>query len=313
MAIENLKYKGLTFTLPEKKQVTEEEINAEVERFRQQFAEEVVNDENATVQNGDTTDMDFCGYVNGEKFEGGEATHYELKIGSHSFIDGFEDQMIGMKVGEEKDINVTFPTNYVPHLAGKPAVFKVKVHQIKRKTDGPLTDETVKAHTKMQSLEEFKACYRIYLNDKYEQEFMGKKQEAMLSAVSKDAKVDVDEAKVQEEVELNFKALEQQLKQYGLTMDQFFEMNQTDMENERKRVYGMVYENMKRIAIVEEIKKAENVTVTEEELNDYLKSVDTCGDEHCNHEHDIDKDQVKQSMSYAKVLQFLEDNNSWTK
>ena len=130
--IKNLIYKDLNFHLPEKHTVTDGEIAEEVERFRKQFSEEEITDENETLNVGDTAHMDFCGYVNGEKFEGGEAKCYDLKIGSHSFIDGFEDQMVGMHPGEEKDVKVTFPENYVPDLAGKPAVFKVKLHAIKR-------------------------------------------------------------------------------------------------------------------------------------------------------------------------------------
>jgi len=157
--IKNLTYKDLTFKLPELKKVTDEEIENELERFRASQVETVeVTDENYELQNGDVANIDFCGYVNGEKFEGGEGK-FDLTIGSGQFIPGFEEGMIGMKKGETRDVNVTFPTAYTPELAGKDATFKVTVNKISQTKEAVLSDELVKKATKMQSIEEFKTAY----------------------------------------------------------------------------------------------------------------------------------------------------------
>ena len=301
--IKNLIYKDLNFHLPEKHTVTDEEIAEEVERFRKQFSEEEITDENETLNVGDTAHMDFCGYVNGEKFEGGEAKCYDLKIGSHSFIDGFEDQMVGMHPGEEKDVNVTFPENYVPDLAGKPAVFKVKLHAIKRFSDKPLTDETVKAHTKMQSVEEFKACYRNYLEDKYNREFYAKKQEIMLKEIVKNSEIEVSSEEIENEVKANFDHLENDLKNYGMSVEQFFEMNGTTREDETVKLKAMIEENIKSIAALEEIVKRENVAVSDEEIADYVRSSGAKEDA---------APAIRQNMAYAKALQLLEESNDWS-
>lgn len=301
--IKNLIYKDLNFRLPEKQKVTAEEIAEEVKRFRERFSEEEITDANETLNVGDTAHMDFCGYVNGEKFEGGEAKCYDLKIGSHSFIDGFEDQMVGMHPGEEKDVNVTFPENYVPDLAGKPAVFKVKLHAIKRVSDKPLTDETVKAHTQMQSVEEFKACYENYLEDKYTREFYAKKQDVMLKEIVKNSEIEVSPEEIEKEVKENFDHLENDLKNYGMTVDLFFETNGTTREDETVKLKAMVEENIKRVAAIEEIIKRENITVSDEEVSDYIKNAGA---------KEEDAPSIRQSMSYAKALQLLEESNEWS-
>ncbi|MCQ2399127.1 MAG: FKBP-type peptidyl-prolyl cis-trans isomerase [Clostridia bacterium] len=140
--MENLKYKGLKLQRPKVEDITEEEILAELERFRRAQAETVeITDETRILKEGDCAHIDFTGYVDGEKFEGGEAKCYDLVIGSHQFIPGFEEGMVGMKIGEERDVKVTFPTEYVPTLAGKDAIFKVLLHAIKEKKEVELSDE----------------------------------------------------------------------------------------------------------------------------------------------------------------------------
>lgn len=165
--IKNLKYTGLEIKEPAFKEITDKEVEMELERFRQSQAEMVeVKDDTRLLQNGDVANIDFTGYVDGEKFAGGEGKNYDLAIGSHSFIPGFEEAMVGMKVGEERDVNVTFPEVYEPSLAGKPAVFKVVLHSIKVRKEVELSDELVKKATKMQSIEEFKNSYRAYVIDR---------------------------------------------------------------------------------------------------------------------------------------------------
>ncbi len=301
--IKNLKYTGLDIESPIIIEITEEEVNAEVERFRLSQSEEVeITDETRTLKEGDIAHFDFCGYVNGEKFEGGEAKNYDLLIGSHQFIPGFEEGMVGMKIGEERDVKVTFPKAYTPELAGKDAIFKVLLHSIKEKREVELSDELVKKATKMQSVEEFKACYRTYVMEQRAQEYMAKKHERLLNAVAKNAEVEVTKEMIDAQIESMLAGLERDLKQYDMTVEQYFAMNGTTKDAEMARVREQVKDNVKKVLIVEEIMNKENLIATDEEVEEFLKG---------NTMENIDKEGVKTNLSYVKVLEFLDKNNNW--
>ena len=303
--IKNLKYKDLTIKLPEVITITEDDVNAELERFRQSQAESVeLTSEDIELKNGDTACIYFCGYVNGEKFPGGEADKYDLVIGSHTFIPGFEEQMVGMKIGEERDVLVTFPEVYEPSLAGKPAVFKVVLHSIKVKKEVELSDKLVKKATKMQSIEEFKNSYRAYVMEQRAQEYMAHKHEAMLEAVVATAEIEVTKEMVDAQIESMLKQLERDLTQYNMTVEQYFEMNGTTKEAESERIREQTRHNIKKVLAVEEIMDKENLTASDEEVDEFLKG---------NKMENIDKEGVKTDLSYVKVLEFLDKNTKWVK
>ncbi|MBO5286262.1 MAG: trigger factor [Clostridia bacterium] len=303
--ITNLKYKGLTVKLPEVVTITEDDVLAELERFRASQAETVeITSDDVVLKNGDTACIYFCGYVNGEKFPGGEADKYDLVIGSHTFIPGFEEQMVGMKVGEERDVLVTFPEVYEPSLAGKDATFKVKLYCVKQLKEVELTDELVKKATNLESIEAFKAGYRAYMQDKLAQDYMAKKHEALLDAVVATANVEVTKDMVDAQIETMLKSLERDLTYYNMTVDQYFEMNGTTKEAETERIRDQVKVNIKKVLVVEEIMNLENLIVSDEEVEEFLKG---------NQAENIDKEGVKTNLSYAKVLEFLDKNNNWEK
>ncbi len=301
--IKNLQYKDLTFKLPPYKKVTDEEVEAELERFRLSQSEEVeITDPNYELKNGDIANIYFCGYLNGEKFEGGEADNYDLTIGAHQFIEGFEEKMLGMKIGETKDLDLAFPENYVEHLAGKPVVFKVTVHKIKTKKEVELSDELVKKATKMQSIEEFKAGYRAYASEKYAQEYVSLKNEAILNGLLQNAEVEVTKDMVDAQINTMFSQLEKDLTQYGMTVDQYFEMMGSTKEIEAEGLREKAKENIKKVLIIERVMELENLIASDEEVEEFLKG---------NTFENIDKEGVKTSLSYTKTLQFLDKNNKW--
>jgi len=301
--IKNLTYKDLTFKLPELKKVTDEEIENELERFRASQVETVeVTDENYELQNGDVANIDFCGYVNGEKFEGGEGK-FDLTIGSGQFIPGFEEGMIGMKKGETRDVNVTFPTAYTPELAGKDATFKVTVNKISQTKEAVLSDELVKKATKMQSIEEFKTAYKAYASDRYAKEYYASKREEMLNTIASSAEVEVTKDMVDAEINNMLASLEKDLTQYGMTVDQYFEMNGTTKDAEIERVREQTKFNIKKVLIVEHIMEVENLIASDEEVEAVLKG---------NNFENIDKEGVKTNLSYSKVLEFLDKANKWS-
>ena len=303
--IKNLKYTGLEIKEPAFVEITDKEVEMELERFRQSQSEMVeVKDENRLLANGDVANIDFTGYVNGEKFQGGEGKNYDLLIGSHSFIPGFEEAMVGMKIGEERDVNVTFPEVYEPSLAGKPAVFKVVLHAIKEKKEVELTDELVKKATKMQSIEEFKTAYRAYVTEQRAQEYMAHKHEAMLEAVVATAEIEVTKEMVDAQIESMLSQLERDLTQYNMTVDQYFEMNGTTKEAETERIREQTRHNIKKVLAVEEIMDKENLYASDEEVEEVLKG---------NKMENIDKEGVKTNLSYVKVLEFLDKNTKWIK
>ena len=194
-------YKGLEVTRQETA-VTDEEIEEQLKDSQKAFAELVVK-EDGEVENGDTVKLDFEGFVDGEAFEGGKAENYDLEIGSGSFIPGFEEQMVGMKHGEEKDVEFTFPEEYhAAELAGKPAVFKVKVHEIKAKEIPELDDELAKEiDEEVESLDEL----RTKLKEKTAEEKKAASETALrddlVEAAASNAEIDIPEVMIESEVE----------------------------------------------------------------------------------------------------------------
>lgn len=303
--IKNLKYKDLTVKLPEVITITENDVNAELERFRASQAETVeLTDDTIELKNGDTACIYFCGYVDGEKFPGGEADKYDLVIGSHTFIPGFEDQMVGMKIGEERDVLVTFPEVYEPSLAGKDATFKVKLYSVKQLKEVELTDELVKKATNLDGIEAFKAGYRAYMQDKLSQEYFAKKRDLLLTTIVNNAEVEVTKDMIDAQIDTMLSDLERELVNYNMTVDQYFEMNGTSKDAEIERVRAQVKENIKKVLVVEEIMNLENISASDEEVEEFLKDTKA---------ENIDKAGVKMNLSYAKVLEFLDANNNWEK
>ena len=247
--------------------VNDEKVNAEIEIMRSNAGKlkEVADDE--TAKDKDVTNINFEGFIDGEAFDGGKAEGFDLTLGSKSFIDTFEDQIIGHKKGDEFDVNVTFPEEYhAENLKGKPAVFKVKVNSIKRKEEAELNEDLAK-ELGYDSVEDLKAKTKENLikreETRIENEYKGKVVDAVVEGVN----FEIPEAIVEREIQFQINRFAQQLQMQGMSLNQYFEMTGQDIEKMRESIKESAEKSVKRDLVLTEIAKAENVQATEEEVN----------------------------------------------
>ena len=247
--------------------VNDEKVNAEIEIMRSNAGKlkEVADDEAA--KDKDVTNINFEGFIDGEAFDGGKAEGFDLTLGSKSFIDTFEDQIIGHKKGDEFDVNVTFPEEYhAENLKGKPAVFKVKVNSIKRKEEAELNEDLAK-ELGYDSVEDLKAKTKENLikreETRIENEYKGKVVDAVVEGVN----FEIPEAIVEREIQFQINRFAQQLQMQGMSLNQYFEMTGQDIEKMRESIKESAEKSVKRDLVLTEIAKAENVQATEEEVN----------------------------------------------
>ena len=247
--------------------VNDEKVNAEIEIMRSNAGKlkEVADDEVA--KDKDVANINFEGFIDGEAFDGGKAEGFDLTLGSKSFIDTFEDQIIGHKKGDEFDVNVTFPEEYhAENLKGKPAVFKVKVNSIKRKEEAELNEDLAK-ELGYDSVEDLKAKTKENLikreETRIENEYRGKVVDAVVDTVN----FEIPEAVVEREIQFQINRFAQQLQMQGMSLNQYFEMTGQDIEKMRESIKESAEKSVKRDLVLTEIAKAENVEATEEEVN----------------------------------------------
>ena len=258
-------YKGLSI---EKKtyEVTEEEVSKKLKEMQEKNAR-IETKEEGTVENGNIAVIDFKGYVDGEAFQGGEGKDYSLEIGSKTFIDTFEEQLVGAKVNDTVEVNVTFPENYgKEELNGKPAKFEVTIKEIKVKELPELDDEFAKETSEFDTIADLKADVTKKLedanNERAEREF----EEAVITAVAGNAKVEIPEVMVEKEVDKMVQNLQQRLQYQGLSLEQYFQFTGTDEEKMREYMRANAQTKVKVDLVLEAIEKAENVEATEEEI-----------------------------------------------
>ena len=247
--------------------VNDEKVNAEIEIMRSNAGKlkEVADDEAA--KDKDVANINFEGFVDGEAFDGGKAEGFDLTLGSKSFIDTFEDQIIGHKKGDEFDVNVTFPEEYhAENLKGKPAVFKVKVNSIKRKEEAELNEDLAK-ELGYDSVEDLKAKTKENLikreETRIEKEYKGKVVDAVVDGVN----FEIPEAIVEREIQFQINRFAQQLQMQGMSLNQYFEMTGQNIEKMRESIKESAEKSVKRDLVLNEIAKAEKVEATEEEVN----------------------------------------------
>ena len=227
----------------------------------------LVTIEDRAVEQGDITTIDFEGFVDGVAFEGGKAENHELEIGSGSFIPGFEDQIVGMKIDEEKDINVTFPKEYFSKdLAGKEAVFKVKLHAIKKKEMPELDDEFAKDVSEFDTLEELKKSIREKLEKQMQDKAKYEKEQEVIKTVCENSKIDIPAGMIELEIDNMVKDMEQRMSYQGLKLEQYLKMINKTEEEFRKEYKPQAIESIKSRLALEEIIKQENITASEEEV-----------------------------------------------
>lgn len=247
--------------------VNDEKVNAEIEIMRSNAGKlkEIADDEAA--RDKDVANINFEGFVDGEAFDGGKAEGFDLTLGSKSFIDTFEDQIIGHKKGDEFDVNVTFPEEYhAENLKGKPAVFKIKLNSIKRKEEAELNEDLAK-ELGYDSVEDLKAKTKENLIKREETRIENEHKGKVVDAVVEGVNFEIPEAIVEREIQFQINRFAQQLQMQGMSLNQYFEMTGQDIEKMRESIKESAEKSVKRDLVLTEIAKAENVQATEEEVN----------------------------------------------
>ena len=247
--------------------VNDEKVNAEIEIMRSNAGKlkEVADDEAA--KDKDVANINFEGFVDGEAFDGGKAEGFDLTLGSKSFIDTFEDQIIGHKKGDEFDVNVTFPEEYhAENLKGKPAVFKIKLNSIKRKEEAELNEDLAK-ELGYDSVEDLKAKTKENLIKREETRIENEHKGKVVDAVVEGVNFEIPEAIVEREIQFQINRFAQQLQMQGMSLNQYFEMTGQNIEKMRESIKESAEKSVKRDLVLNEIAKAEKVEATEEEVN----------------------------------------------
>jgi trigger factor len=265
-------YKGLKVEKPSY-EVTEDAINEKLKEMQQKNAR-VENKENGEIATGDTAVIDFKGFIDDVAFEGGEGKDYSLEIGSGTFIDTFEDQLTGSKVGDKVEVNVTFPENYGrEELNSKKARFEVLVKEIKIKELPEIDDEFAKEVSEFDTLVELKEDITKKMEESNKVREEKEYEEAVIKAVVENAKVEIPAVMVEKEIDTMVKNLEQRLQYQGLNLEQYFQFTGTDAAKMRDYMKENAEVKVKTDLVLEAIEKAENIDVTEEELKEKAKEV----------------------------------------
>ncbi|RNB54359.1 trigger factor [Brevibacillus gelatini] len=253
--------------------VTDESVDAELKRMQERHAE-LVTVEEGTAQNGDIVVIDFEGFQDGVAFEGGKAEDYSLELGSGTFIAGFEEQLVGLAIGEEKEINVTFPEEYhSPNLAGKEAVFKVKLNSLKRKNLPALDDEFAKDVSEFDTLEELKADTKKKLEEKAAQEKEQYVREQLVLKAAENAEIDLPAVMVEHELDQMVNEFGQRLQFQGMTLDLYYQFSGMDESQLRDQLRADATSRVRTSLTLEAISKAEKIEATEEDVTEELNKL----------------------------------------
>ena len=266
-------YTGLKVDV-KKDEVDDEAVQLQLTRMLDRQADMVEAEEGAAVAKDDFITLDFKGFVDGEAFAGGEGKDYPLQIGSNSFIPGFEDQLVGAKVGEEMDVNVTFPEEYhAEELKGKPAVFKCTVKSIKRKVLPELNDDFAKKASTFQTLDELKADIRSNLEKSAESKFEAEKREAVIKQATENAEVEIPGVMIENRVNVMIQELALRLEQQGMKLEMYLQYANTDINKLRETYKDTAAINVKTDLVLEAVAKAEGIKVEAEELDAEVESM----------------------------------------
>ena len=263
-------YKGLEAPKAEVK-VAAADVNARLKEMADRNSR-LVSVERA-VKKGDTADIDFEGFDNGVAFDGGKGENFDLEIGSGSFVPGFEEQLIGMKAGEEKDIDITFPENYTPELAGKPVVFHVKVNEVKVKEVPAIDDEFAKDVSEFDTLKELKADIKKKMTAERTEAAQRAFEDVLMAKVAEGVEAEIPHEMVELQAERMMEQFKQQLAAQGIPFEQYLKMTGTTEADFRKQADGPAAEQVKMDLAVEAIIKAEGLEATDEDVENELKNV----------------------------------------
>lgn len=290
-------------------EVTDEDLEAEIKKVQEQNAR-IINVEDRPVQDKDDTVIDFEGFMNGVPFAGGKGENYSLTIGSHSFIDTFEEQLIGKKIGEETEVNVTFPEEYhAAELAGKPATFKVTVKEIKSKELPELNDELVQDISEFKTVDEYKADLKATLEKKKAKDAEVKKENEAIEAVVANAAMEIPEAMIKQQALQMADGYDRNLKQQGISLEQYVKMIGMEIDKFIESIYPEAEKRIKNGLVLDAIAKAEDFTVTDEEVEEEIKNMASMynmkEDELKDMMTDNERNQIKDDLAVQKAVKLI--------
>ncbi len=300
-------YKGLKAE-KESTDVTDEEVEAEIKALLERNSR-VVTVEDRAVVSGDITNINFEGFVDGVAFDGGKGEDFDLEIGSGQFIPGFEDQIIGKSTGEEFDVNVTFPTEYAPELAGKDATFKVKVNEIKAKEYPELDDEFAKDVSEFDTLDELKADIKAKIGESKEQRAKDAFESALLKQVCEGATVEIPQVMIDNKAEEMKQQTEQQMAQQGLALEMYLQYMGLSMDKYMEDVKAQAEIQVKTRLALEKIVEVENIEATDEDVDaEFAKYAEMYKMDVETLKKFINPEELKKDLAIGKAVDFIVEN-----
>ncbi len=301
-------YKGVAVTKSEVS-VSDEEVTAELENIRNQQARTIEVTDRA-VQEGDTVIIDFEGFVDGVAFEGGKGENHPLEIGSHAFIDNFEEQLIGKNAGDETEVHVTFPEQYqAKELAGKPAVFQVKIHTIKAKEVPELSDEFISDISEFETLDEYKADVKEKLLKRKEDAAKGAKEDEAIQKIIDASKMDIPDPMIDMQCENMIQEFEGRISQQGLSLEQYMQFSGSNIDKIKDQVRPEAVQRIQSSLVLEKIAEKENVEVTEDEINAQIDKMASVygmpGEKMKEFLSEEDTENIKRNLSIEKAVEII--------
>lgn len=303
-------YKGLEV---EKKtaEVTDEELNAEIDRVRESNSR-IITVEDRSVQDGDMTTIDFEGFVDGEPFEGGKGEDYPLTIGSHSFIDNFEEQLIGKNIGEEAEIHVTFPEQYqAEELQGKPAMFKVTVKEIKMKELPELDDDFAQDVSEFDTVDEYKDDLKAKLLENKEEALKREKEEEVVNKIVENSEMEIPEQMVETQVRQMTQEFQQRIQSQGLSLQQYMQFTGMTPQSLTEELKPQALKRIQSRLVLEAVAGAENITTSDEDIDKEIEKIasmynfepeemkETMGEE--------EREQIAMDLAVQKAVELVVD------
>ncbi|MDD6618993.1 MAG: trigger factor [Clostridiales bacterium] len=291
-------YKGVEVE-KQNTEVLDEEVDAEIFKERESNSR-MIDVEDRAVENGDTVNLDFEGFVDGEAFEGGKGEGYPLVIGSNTFIPGFEEQLIGANIDEEKEVNVTFPEDYqAEELKGKAAVFKCKVNRIQKKELPEVDDEFAKDVSEFDTLEEYKADIRKKLAEEKEKDAQRAKEDAVINKIIETSEMDIPDAMVDAQIDQMADDFGRRMQSQGLSLEQYFQFTGLTMEKLRDELKPQALKRIQTRLVLEKIAEVEDIQPTDEQVDEEIEKMAEM--------YKMEADKLKEMIGEYEMAQMKKD------
>lgn len=305
------KYMGVTVTKADTA-VSDEEVDAALEKERNNNARTITVTDRPVAE-GDTAVIDFEGFVDGVAFEGGKGENHPLEIGSHTFIDNFEEQLVGKNAGEDVEVNVTFPEQYqAAELAGKPAVFKVKINEIKTKELPELDDEFAKDVSEFDTLAEYKDSLKKNLEEQKKNEVRRAQEDEAIQKIIDKSKMDIPEAMIDTQCESMIDEFAQRIAQSGLTMEQYLQFSGLTIDGLKEQVRPEALTRIQSSLVLEQIAKEENIEVTDEDIDAEIEKMAASygmeADQLKGYMGEAQRDSMKKELALSKAADLIMEN-----